>query len=90
MVRNGGGVGVAGLDGVDDRVVARGVHVLDRAGELVTSLDMAGCSLTVMWLDEELERLWTSPADTPAYRKGRRHLRRVVGCGAHGGGAQAR
>lgn len=39
-------------------------------GELVTSLDMAGCSLTVMWLDEELERLWTSPADTPAYRKG--------------------
>jgi dihydroxyacetone kinase len=39
-------------------------------GELVTSLDMAGCSLTVMWLDDELERLWTSPADTPAYRKG--------------------
>ena len=39
-------------------------------GELVTSLDMAGCSLTVMWLDEELERLWTSPTDTPAYRKG--------------------
>lgn len=40
-------------------------------GELVTSLDMAGCSLTVMWLDAELERLWTSPTDTPAYRKGR-------------------
>ena len=39
-------------------------------GELVTSLDMAGCSLTVMWLDEELERYWTAPADTPAYRKG--------------------
>jgi D-erythrulose 4-kinase len=38
-------------------------------GELVTSLDMAGCSLTVMWLDEELERYWTAPADTPAYRK---------------------
>ena len=30
-----------------------------------------GCSLTVMWLDDELERLWCSPADTPAYRKGR-------------------
>ena len=40
-------------------------------GELVTSLDMAGCSLTVTWLDDELERLWASPADTPAYRKGR-------------------
>ncbi len=39
-------------------------------GELVTSLDMAGCSLTVTWLDDELERLWTAPADTPAYRKG--------------------
>ena len=39
-------------------------------GELVTSLDMAGCSLTVMWLDDELERYWTAPADTPAYKKG--------------------
>ncbi|WP_427383517.1 dihydroxyacetone kinase family protein [Janibacter sp. G56] len=39
-------------------------------GELVTSLDMAGCSLTVTWLDDELEQLWTSPADTPAYRRG--------------------
>lgn len=45
--------------------------VQPEVGELVTSLDMAGCSLTVMWLDDELERLWTSPADTPAYRKGR-------------------
>jgi dihydroxyacetone kinase len=39
-------------------------------GELVTSLDMAGCSLTVMWLDNELEKYWRAPADTPAYRKG--------------------
>lgn len=44
--------------------------VSPEVGELVTSLDMAGCSLTVMWLDDELERLWTAPADTPAYRKG--------------------
>ncbi len=49
-----------------------GYVVVDpEVGELVTSLDMAGCSLTVTWLDDELERLWTSPADTPAYRKGR-------------------
>ncbi|WNB86607.1 dihydroxyacetone kinase family protein [Cellulomonas sp. ATA003] len=40
-------------------------------GELVTSLDMAGCSLTLMWLDDELEQLWTAPAAAPAYRKGR-------------------
>lgn len=39
-------------------------------GELVTSLDMAGCSLTLVFLDDELERFWTAPADTPAYRKG--------------------
>ncbi|KHO27750.1 dihydroxyacetone kinase [Mycolicibacterium setense] len=45
--------------------------VQPEVGELVTSLDMAGCSLTVMWLDDELERLWTAPTDTPAYRKGR-------------------
>ncbi|WP_010204267.1 dihydroxyacetone kinase family protein [Salinibacterium sp. PAMC 21357] len=38
-------------------------------GELVTSLDMGGCSLTLMWLDEELERAWTADAYTPAYRK---------------------
>ncbi|RDI42013.1 dihydroxyacetone kinase [Nocardia mexicana] len=44
--------------------------VRPEVGELVTSLDMAGCSLTVMWLDEELERLWTAPADTPAFRRG--------------------
>ncbi|KUI32461.1 dihydroxyacetone kinase [Mycobacterium sp. IS-1742] len=46
------------------------VIVEPEVGELVTSLDMAGCSLTVMWLDEELERYWRAPADTPAYRKG--------------------
>ena len=40
-------------------------------GELVTSLDMAGCSLSVTWLDEELERLWLAPAETPAFRRGR-------------------
>lgn len=48
-----------------------GYTVVDpEVGELVTSLDMAGCSLTLTWLDDELERMWTAPADTPAYRKG--------------------
>ncbi|QIS19451.1 dihydroxyacetone kinase family protein [Nocardia terpenica] len=40
------------------------------AGEFVTSLDMAGCSLTVSWLDDELERLWLAPADSPALHRG--------------------
>lgn len=39
-------------------------------GELVTSLDMAGVSLTLVWLDDELEPLWCAPVDTPAYKKG--------------------
>ena len=50
---------------------AAGYTVVDpEVGELVTSLDMSGCSLTVVHLDEELERFWRAPADTPAYRKG--------------------
>lgn len=44
--------------------------VLPEVGELVTSLDMAGCSLTLFWLDEELEDLWAAPADTPAFKRG--------------------
>ncbi len=48
-----------------------GLEVVEpEVGELVTSLDMAGCSLTLMWLDEDLERWWRAPADTPAYRRG--------------------
>jgi dihydroxyacetone kinase len=48
-----------------------GIHVVSPdVGELCTSLDMSGVSLTLFWLDDELERLWTSPSDTPAYRKG--------------------
>ncbi|MCR2810919.1 MULTISPECIES: dihydroxyacetone kinase family protein [unclassified Microbacterium] len=38
-------------------------------GELVTSLDMGGCSLTLMWLDDELEAAWQADAYAPAYRK---------------------
>lgn len=44
--------------------------VMPEVGELVTSLDMAGVSLTITWLDQELEALWTAPAETPAYRRG--------------------
>ena len=46
------------------------VLVQPEVGELVTSLDMAGCSLSVTWLDEELEGYWVAPADTPAFRRG--------------------
>ncbi len=47
-----------------------GYTVIDpEVGELVTSLDMAGISLTLVYLDDELERYWTAAADTPAYKK---------------------
>ncbi|WOP19257.1 dihydroxyacetone kinase family protein [Raineyella sp. LH-20] len=46
------------------------VLVEPEVGEMVTSLDMAGCSLTLVRLEEDLERYWTAPCDTPAYRKG--------------------
>ncbi len=50
---------------------AQGVEVIEpEVGELVTSLDMAGCSLTISKLDDELERYWRAGANTPAYRKG--------------------
>lgn len=39
-------------------------------GELVTSFEMAGVSLTLCWLDDELERAWTGPALSAAYRRG--------------------
>ncbi|TJZ91388.1 dihydroxyacetone kinase family protein [Paracoccus gahaiensis] len=44
--------------------------VAPEIGEFVTSLDMEGCSLSILWLDDELEALWTAPADTPAFRRG--------------------
>jgi D-erythrulose 4-kinase len=56
---------------VSQRLRDAGYTIVDpEVGELVTSLDMAGISLTLVHLDEELERFWTAPAHTPAYRKG--------------------
>jgi len=39
-------------------------------GPYITSLDMAGCSLTLLKLDEDLLRLWDAPVRTPALRWG--------------------
>jgi dihydroxyacetone kinase-like protein len=40
-------------------------------GNYVTSLEMAGCSLTVARLDDELIPLWDAPVHTAALRWGR-------------------
>jgi dihydroxyacetone kinase len=39
-------------------------------GEYVTSLEMAGASVSVMELDDELERLIAAPASSPFFRQG--------------------
>jgi dihydroxyacetone kinase-like protein len=40
-------------------------------GPYITSLEMAGCSITLLKLDDELVRLWDAPVHTPALRWGR-------------------
>lgn len=55
---------------VASRLAENGIEVVEpEVGELVTSLDMGGVSLTLQWLDHELERLWRADAYAPAYRK---------------------
>jgi len=39
-------------------------------GSYITSLEMAGCSITLLKLDDDLTRLWDAPVDTPALRWG--------------------
>jgi dihydroxyacetone kinase-like protein len=40
-------------------------------GSYVTSLEMAGCSITVSLLDDERRALWDAPVHTAALRWGR-------------------
>ncbi|MEZ7898422.1 MAG: dihydroxyacetone kinase family protein [Flaviflexus sp.] len=48
-----------------------GLTVVDgEVGEFATSLDMSGISLTLFWVDDELDSLWNDPVDTPSYRRG--------------------
>lgn len=50
---------------------AAGIVLVDpHVGEYCTSFDMAGTSLTLFWLDDELESPWETGVDTPAYRRG--------------------
>ncbi len=39
-------------------------------GNYITSLEMQGCSITLLKLDDELVQLWDAPVDTPALRWG--------------------
>jgi dihydroxyacetone kinase-like protein len=56
---------------VDKKLRAAGVEpVRNLVGNYITSLEMAGASLTVLELDEELTKLWDAPVHTPALRWG--------------------
>ena len=56
---------------VASRLEAAGLAIVaPEVGEYATSFEMAGLSLTLLWLDDELEAAWTSPALTPAFRSG--------------------
>ncbi len=50
---------------------ARGISIVRQiVGNFVTSLEMAGCSITLLNTDETLTGLWDDPVHTPALRRG--------------------
>ena len=56
---------------ISRRLANEGIDVVDpEVGEYVTSLDMAGCSLSICWLDDEIEQVLAAPARSPGYRTG--------------------
>jgi dihydroxyacetone kinase-like protein len=44
--------------------------VRNLVGDYITSLEMAGCSVTLLKVDDELVRLWDAPVNTPGLRWG--------------------
>jgi phosphoenolpyruvate---glycerone phosphotransferase subunit DhaK len=49
----------------------RGVQIVrSLVGNFTTSIDMAGCSLTLTLMDDELLALWDAPVHTAALRLG--------------------
>ncbi|AEJ01555.1 Dak kinase [Nitrosomonas sp. Is79A3] len=56
---------------IDQLLSAHGLIIIEpEVGELITSFDMAGVSLTLFWMNDELEQTWLAAADTPAFRRG--------------------
>jgi dihydroxyacetone kinase-like protein len=49
----------------------KGITIARRlVGNYITSLEMAGCSITLLKADNELLELWDAPVHTPALRWG--------------------
>jgi phosphoenolpyruvate---glycerone phosphotransferase subunit DhaK len=52
-------------------LAGRGITIArNLIGSYITSLEMAGCSITLLRLDDELKRLWDAPVDTIALKWG--------------------
>jgi dihydroxyacetone kinase len=63
---------------VHERLAEAGLSpVHTEVGEFVTSLDMAGVSLSILVLDDELAELYATPCDTPGYRTAGAELAQV-------------
>ena len=58
------------MDGAARRLLdKRGIKIARTlTGSYVTSLDMAGCSITVTMVDDEMLKLWDEPVHTAALR----------------------
>lgn len=55
---------------IDAQLKAKGLDLHEPfVGEFVSSLNMAGCSLTVLWLTDELQTLHDAPAMTPGFTR---------------------
>jgi len=52
-------------------LAGRGVKIArNLVGSYITSLEMQGCSITLLRLDDELTQLWDAPVKTAALRWG--------------------
>ena len=74
LVNGMGGTPLMGLyivnNFVQDYLKEQGVHVYDTmVGNYMTSIEMAGFSLTLLRLDDEMKALYDAPADTLAWKK---------------------
>ena len=48
----------------------KGIHVHRmEVGTLITSMEMAGASITLMKLDDELQKYYDMPCNSPYYKK---------------------
>ena len=53
---------------VTDYLAKKNIRIFrNYIGEYVTSLDMAGCSISLLRLDEEMKRLLLAPLDIPLH-----------------------